>query len=412
MSDPGNASQGASRRTLAAIVFTDIVNFSGLTAQHEVRTLALADRDFQMITRICSKRHGKVLKRTGDGLLMYFESAVEAVACALEVQHTLARVAAKLPGDQVLMHRIGIHLGDVFVTDSDVLGDGVNVAARLQAEAPPGGICVSQTVYDVVKNRLAIKATSLGPRELKNIKDAVTVYQVVLNAHDTTAEAPPENTEPLRRSWARPVLWVPVSIGVLILLLVVVLYRPFGPRSVSSTMAPEPVKTTDPSSSSLTGPASLQEALTLARRAFFGKNDYAGMLRWLEAHQMRDSALYSQYQKMERWRSWLLTQLKAATESDPLVLAEADKPPLRVWQLADGKLVLRGLRNSTELSFEQIPAPLMLRLNSACFKRLPLVDRRRPDLLADFDAFLEEALALKLILDRSASRASDRSDTP
>ena len=400
-------------RRLAAILAGDVAGYSRLMGADEEGTLRqLKGHRKELVDPKITEHRGRIVKTTGDGMLVEFVSVVDAVRCAVDIQRGMAERNANVPAESCVQFRMGINVGDIISDDNDIYGDGVNVAARLQAEAPPGGICVSQTVYDVVKNRLAIKATSLGPRELKNIKDAVTVYQVVLNAHDTTAEAPPENTEPLRRSWARPVLWVPVSIGVLILLLVVVLYRPFGPRSVSSTMAPEPVKTTDPSSSSLTGPASLQEALTLARRAFFGKNDYAGMLRWLEAHQMRDSALYSQYQKMERWRSWLLTQLKAATESDPLVLAEADKPPLRVWQLADGKLVLRGLRNSTELSFEQIPAPLMLRLNSACFKRLPLVDRRRPDLLADFDAFLEEALALKLILDRSASRASDRSDTP
>jgi class 3 adenylate cyclase len=174
--------QPSSRRALAAIVFTDTAGSSTLMGENEEKTLKLMQRDFELMTRLCNEHAGKVLKSTGDGLLMYFESAVQAVACALQVQHGIMEQARKLPADQVLMHRIGIHLGDVFVSETDVMGDGVNIAARLQTEAEPGGICISQTVYDVVKNRLAVQATYLGPRELKNIKDAIPVYQILLDA--------------------------------------------------------------------------------------------------------------------------------------------------------------------------------------------------------------------------------------
>lgn len=171
------------QRTLAAIVFSDGVNFSGRMSRDEEHTLRLMQRDIALMTRLCEQFEGRVLKSTGDGLLMYFTSAVQAVACALEIQESIATAAADLPASDVLQHRIGIHLGDVFVSATDVMGDGVNIAARLQSEAEPGGICLSQIVYDVVKKRLAFKATYLGPRELKHIQEAVPIYQIVLAAH-------------------------------------------------------------------------------------------------------------------------------------------------------------------------------------------------------------------------------------
>jgi hypothetical protein len=131
-----------------------------------------------------------VLKTTGDGLLLYFSSAVQAVACALTMQRFFAAQAKTRPAAESLVHRLGIHLGDVFVNEQDVMGDGVNIAARLQAEAEPGGICISQTVYDVVKNKLALHVTRLGPRELKNIPQHIPIYKLLLEAAAVETELP------------------------------------------------------------------------------------------------------------------------------------------------------------------------------------------------------------------------------
>jgi class 3 adenylate cyclase len=166
------------QRTLAAIVFTDVVGYSALMASNEEYTLDLLRRDFQVMKQLCQQFEGKVLKTIGDALLMYFPSAVKAVKCAQDIQLHLAQMARRLAPEDVLVHRIGIHLGDVFFNGTDVMGDGVNVAARLQAQAEPGGICLSQTVYEVVKNPLALKATDLVPKKLKNIPDSVLVYQI------------------------------------------------------------------------------------------------------------------------------------------------------------------------------------------------------------------------------------------
>jgi len=180
------------QRSLAAIVFTDVVGFSARMQADEVTTLRLLRRDFAEMREICTQHHGSVLKSTGDGLLLYFSSAVQAVACALAMQRSFAALAKSRPAPESLVHRVGIHLGDVFMNEQDVMGDGVNIAARLQAEAEPGGICISQTVYDVVRNKLALQVTRLGPRELKNISQAIPIYKLLLEAQILEeVDAPP-----------------------------------------------------------------------------------------------------------------------------------------------------------------------------------------------------------------------------
>jgi len=181
---------GPGQRSLAAIVFTDVVSFSARMQADEVTTLRLLQRDFAEMKEVCTQHHGSVLKSTGDGLLLYFSSAVQAVACALAMQRAFAGLAKNRSPEESLTHRIGIHLGDVFVNDQDVMGDGVNIAARLQAEAEPGGICISQTVYDVVRNKLALQVTRLGPRELKNISQAIPIYKLLLEAQAMGAVEP------------------------------------------------------------------------------------------------------------------------------------------------------------------------------------------------------------------------------
>lgn len=167
------------QRTLATVVFTDCVGFSARMSSDEDRTLDLIQRDLEQMQQICSQYEGRVLKCTGDGLLIYFLSAVKAVECAIDIQTTLTAVQHPDPRDQ-LQHRIGIHLADLFITATDVMGNGVNIAARLQTEAEPGGICLSQTVYDVIKTSLRLEIAFLGARRLKNIPDEMAVYKVLL----------------------------------------------------------------------------------------------------------------------------------------------------------------------------------------------------------------------------------------
>ncbi|MBD2260090.1 adenylate/guanylate cyclase domain-containing protein [Pseudanabaena sp. FACHB-2040] len=165
-------------RILAAIMMTDAVGFSARMSVDEESTLRLIDRDLKLIGELCEAFEGTLLKSTGDGLLVYFVSAVQAVSCALEIQQRLADLNQDQTGVPGLMHRIGIHLGDILVNESDVMGNGVNITARLQTYAKPGGLCISQTIHDVVKARLQLNAAFLGPLKLKNIQEPVPAYQV------------------------------------------------------------------------------------------------------------------------------------------------------------------------------------------------------------------------------------------
>jgi len=171
----------AGERILAAVMFTDVVGFSKRMSSNENETLELLQEDFSTIGQLVEHYKGRVIKTLGDGLLVSFSGAVNAVACGVKIQEAFNNRSRPAAADHFLQHRIGIHLGDIYVTDSEIMGDGVNVAARLQAEAEPGGICISKTVFDVIKGKLEIQAVSLGPKKLKNISESVHLYQILIN---------------------------------------------------------------------------------------------------------------------------------------------------------------------------------------------------------------------------------------
>jgi adenylate cyclase len=177
-------------RTLATVVFTDCVGFSARMSVDEEHTLDLIRRDLKVMKGLCNDFEGRVLKSTGDGLLMCFSSAVKAVECAIAIQTIIAEDSAHRHTRDTLVHRIGIHLADMYITATDVMGNGVNIAARLQTEAEPGGICISQTVYDVAKHGLQLETCYLGPRELKNIREVVPAYKILLTPGDKADRTP------------------------------------------------------------------------------------------------------------------------------------------------------------------------------------------------------------------------------
>ena len=170
----------AETRKLAAILAADVVGFSRLAGSDEDRTLArLRALRSDLIDPTVAVYNGRMVKRTGDGALVEFRSVVDAVRCGIEVQNGMVERNAGLPPERRIEFRIGIHLGDVVEeSDGDLMGDGVNIAARLEGIAKPGAICLSEDAYRQVKARLDLAVNDLGPTELKNIAEPVRVYSL------------------------------------------------------------------------------------------------------------------------------------------------------------------------------------------------------------------------------------------
>ena len=187
-------------RKIAAILVADIVGYSRLAGTDEDRTLSrLRGLRSDLIDPAIDAHHGRIVKRTGDGSLIEFRSVVDAVRCAIEVQNGMAERNAGLPAERRIEFRVGIHLGDVVEeSDGDLMGDGVNIAARLEGIAGPGAICLSEDAYRQVKGRLDLAVSDLGPTQLKNIADPIRVYslQVGMPAQAKPADPKPSETPP------------------------------------------------------------------------------------------------------------------------------------------------------------------------------------------------------------------------
>jgi adenylate cyclase len=201
------------QRKLAAILAADVVGYSRLAGADEDRILArLRALRSDLIDPTIAVHNGRVIKRTGDGILIEFRSVVDAVNCAVEVQNGMAERNAGLPEDRRIMLRVGIHIGDVVEeSDGDLMGDGVNVAARLEGIAKPGAICLSEDAYRQVKGRLKLAVTDLGATELKNIAEPVHVYSL-----EVGVPVPAKPLEPKRRSLLAPLgaaVMAPIVIG-------------------------------------------------------------------------------------------------------------------------------------------------------------------------------------------------------
>ena len=167
-------------RKIAAILVSDVVGYSRLAGADEDRILArLRALRSDLIDPTIAVHHGRVVKRTGDGSLVEFRSVVDAVRCAIEVQNGMVERNAGLPPERRIEFRIGIHLGDVVEeSDGDLMGDGVNIAARLEGICEPGSICLSEQAYWQVKARLDLAIDDRGAVQLKNIADPVRVYSL------------------------------------------------------------------------------------------------------------------------------------------------------------------------------------------------------------------------------------------
>ncbi len=174
-----------SRRKLAAILSADAAGYSRLMGEDETATLGTLNTCREVFGRLIAEHKGRLVDTAGDSVLAIFDSVVEAVQCAAEVQQALHARNQALPQTRCMEFRVGVNLGDVIEqADGSIYGDGVNLAARLQSLADPGGICVSGTAYDQIKNKIALAFDSLGEKSVKNIAEPVRVYRVRPGAQD------------------------------------------------------------------------------------------------------------------------------------------------------------------------------------------------------------------------------------
>jgi adenylate cyclase len=206
-------------RKIAAILVSDVVGYSRLAGADEDRTLArLRALRSDLIDPTISVHRGRIVKRTGDGSVIEFRSVVDAVRCALEVQHAMVERNAGVAPDKRIEFRIGIHLGDVVEeSDGDLMGDGVNIAARLEGIAASGAICLSEDAYRQVSGRLDMAVTDLGQTELKNIERPIRVYSLQVGVPAQAKPAIEAKSDAPKKRWAL----TPLAVGIAALLVLI-----------------------------------------------------------------------------------------------------------------------------------------------------------------------------------------------
>ncbi|PDS75957.1 adenylate/guanylate cyclase domain-containing protein [Rhizobium sp. L43] len=199
------------RRKLTTIFCADVQDYTRLMGADEEGTLAALKRCREAMGRLIESHGGRVINTWGDGLIADFPSVVEAVRAAVDTQNELAGFNARRPADGRMLFRIGINLGDVIVEGDDIYGDGVNIAARLQASAAAGGIVISSTVYDQVRNKVAVGFEFLGPLTVKNVDEGVPSYAVKIG--DARDETPPAGRSGPTRPQPQPAAVMPADMA-------------------------------------------------------------------------------------------------------------------------------------------------------------------------------------------------------
>jgi adenylate cyclase len=231
------------KRKLAAILSADVEGYSRLMGEDEDATIRTLTTYRELMSTLIQKHRGRVVDSPGDNLLAEFLSVVDAVRCAVEIQEELRVRNAELPENRRMEFRIGVNLGDVVEEGDRIYGDGINITARVEKLAEGGGICISGTVYDSIKNKLSLSYESLGEHTVKNIKDPVRVYRMRIG---------PETAPVMREKKAGPKRWQKATLAAVAVLVVVagawaiwnIYFRPppIEPASVEKMAFPLPEK--------------------------------------------------------------------------------------------------------------------------------------------------------------------------
>ena len=194
-------------RQLSAIMITDIVGYTRLMGKDEVKALQVLEQKRQLMKPLLARFKGEMFKEIGDGTLSRFHSAMDAVECAIEIQRQILKKTD-------FYIRIGIHVGDVVFKGGDIFGDGVNVASWIEPLAEPGGICVSRSVYENIRNQTSVQTVFLGEKELKNVAEPVKVYALTGEGLPTPKILPAKTVQPsLQSSRSNIVLVLLVAVG-------------------------------------------------------------------------------------------------------------------------------------------------------------------------------------------------------
>ncbi len=232
------------KRKIAAILAADVFGYSKLVAEDEEETLRRLASYRAVFEDFITRCNGRVFNTAGDAILAEFPSAVEAVRCAIDVQESLRTRNLAYPASRQMTFRIGISIGDVVERDGDLLGDGVNIAARLEGLAQPGGLCVSRAVYEQVSNKMSVQFADIGEQEVKNIPNPVHAYMLSLggDAAATPKQAPARKPSPKQpRDIAWPIAIIAASVSVLVvagILYFVVLHPGRDHRNAARAPAP------------------------------------------------------------------------------------------------------------------------------------------------------------------------------
>jgi class 3 adenylate cyclase len=398
MSLPEESSLPRAPKTLAAIVFTDVVGFSRHSSVDERRAVANFERDLRLIRELCDRHAGVILKTLGDGVLMRFHSADNALSCALSIQRVLFEQSQRLDSRDVLIHRIGVHLGDILVSGTDVFGDGVNVAARLQAAARPGGIMMSRTVHDVVKGKVPFQANYLGPRQLKGIRDPVTVWEVppiaqqLLSRQQAALEGmlPEGASAPVSAGGFRGLPAILMVIGSLVLvgvatavvLKAVANAKDQGDKAWAQRVAhskalhPKPGKETvtrDPKAGSGVEPGA-DPAVRAALGALYDKNDFSGMADYLSSHFGKDAAAAGLGQRVDglvQFMGWLREELADTNADNPILINEDPEMggPTRYYVDGAGHLVRQTATAAAFIQMGDLSKATLAALGAAARER-------------------------------------------
>lgn len=398
---------------LAAIVFTDVVGFSTLAGIDEAKAVRLLERDTALVREICQRHGSSLVKGTGDGMLVCFSSAVAAVQAAIDIQEAIRLQNEKLPGSEVLKHRIGVHLGDVILLPNDVIGDGVNVASRLQHEAKAGGIAISDAIYAVVRGKLPFKATNLGPRNLKHIVETVNVWMIP--PHDEPAPVgqpihpatvPGFSLEPQREPNQSGLRLAAIAVGIVLCVAALAFLGKMVANvnangqalkpSPNSVAAKKQEKSSDsnqsPSESPVTGSGSSTEASKPANsEGDPGQqspeppptDEVAGLISNYEfdtAADMLDrkedrgrhAVRIARLRRLGEFRRWLEGGISGATYARPIMVrggGEATDKDYELWT-ADGAMQVRLQDGDVKgIVLRDMEPRELLRLSAAVFKR-------------------------------------------